>query len=118
MNHRFVLYLNLPALQALIFLSYLTVLKSDYSEPVPVTGSVKEHLVLVPLVTEHLCMATRVHVSYTSSSVMQICRDATNCPTWVQHDWCCDSCFSGPLAQRDGQCGMATTKEMVFNICH
>lgn len=76
-------YINLSALQALIFLSYLTVLKSDYSEPAPVTGSVLEHLVLVPLVTVHLCMATRVHLSYTSLLVMGICRGATNCPIWA-----------------------------------
>lgn len=69
----FVSYINLSALQALIFLSYLTVLKSDYSEPAPVTGSVQEHLVLVPLVTVQLCMATRVPVSSTSVLEMGIC---------------------------------------------
>lgn len=76
MNHVFVSCINLSVLQVLIFLPYLTVLKSDYSEPVPVTGSVKEHLVLVPLVTLHLCVATRVHVS--SWLVMGICRDTVN----------------------------------------
>jgi len=84
MNHIFVLYVNLSALQALIFLSNLTVLKSDYSEPTPVTGSVQEHPVLVPLVTVHLCVVTRVHVSCISLLAMGICRDTTICPIWVQ----------------------------------
>lgn len=115
----FVLYINSSALQALIFLSFLTVLKSDYSEPAPVTGSVREHLVLVPLVTVHLCMATWVHVSCTSLLVMGICRDTMNCSIWVQWQqvWC-PRPFFWPVTQREGQCSMAVTKEMVFNICH
>lgn len=50
----FVSFINVSALQNLIFLSHLTVLNSDYSEPAPLTGSVQEHVVLVPLVTVHL----------------------------------------------------------------
>lgn len=80
MNHMFVSHIILSALQGLIFLSYLTVLKSHYSESAPVTESVQEHLVLVPLVTVHLCKAARVHVSCTFLSVVGICRDGENSP--------------------------------------